>query len=116
MTADAPEVPPGYVVTRDTPTVDRAERQDNRFDACVLAETPRAARRARRDLAAHRGAACNQLRAHLDGCFPGAVGLFAELDSPISLAFPHRKLDAEIAGQLALHADILARAWLPVTA
>ncbi|MGH3305138.1 MAG: transposase, partial [Streptosporangiaceae bacterium] len=35
----------------------------------------------------HRVAACNQLRAHLDGAFPGAAGLFADLDSPISLAF-----------------------------
>ena len=29
----------------------------------------------------------NQLRAHLQNVFPGAVGLFADLDSPISLAF-----------------------------
>jgi hypothetical protein len=27
------------------------------------------------------------LRAHLPNAFPGAVGLFAEIDSPISLAF-----------------------------
>ena len=43
--------------------------------------------RARRDLVAHRVAACNQLRAHLAVAFPAAVGLFYELDSPISLAF-----------------------------
>jgi transposase len=43
--------------------------------------------RARRDLVGHRVAACNQLRARLDGAFPGAVGLFADLDSPVSLAF-----------------------------
>ena len=43
--------------------------------------------RARRDLVAHRVAACNQLRAHLQTAFLGAVGLFADLDSPISLAF-----------------------------
>jgi len=47
----------------------------------------RSAVRARRDLVAHRVAVCNQLRAHLHGCFPGAAGLFAELDSPVSLAF-----------------------------
>jgi transposase len=84
-----------------------AGNKDDRFDAYVLADTLRtdrarlrplepdspatvtlrAAVRARRDLVAHRVAACNQLRAHLQGCFPGAVGLFAELDSPISLAF-----------------------------
>jgi integrase len=32
-------------------------------------------------------AVANQLRAHLRNTFPGAVGLFAEIDSPISLAF-----------------------------
>jgi transposase len=30
---------------------------------------------------------CNQLRAHLALVFPAAVGLFADLDSPVSLAF-----------------------------
>ena len=84
-----------------------AGNKDDRFDAYVLADTLRTDRarlrplepdapatvtlrsavRARRALVAHRVAACNQLRAHLQGCFPGAVGLFAELDSPISLAF-----------------------------
>jgi transposase len=84
-----------------------AGNKDDRFDAFVLADTLRADRarlrplepdtpatvtlrsavRARRDLVAHRVAACNQLRAHLQGCFPGAVGLFADLDSPVSLAF-----------------------------
>jgi transposase len=84
-----------------------AGAKDDRLDAFVLADalrthrarlrplavdtpaTPalRAAVRARRDLVAHRIAACNQLRAHLAVAFPGAVGLFAELDSPISLAF-----------------------------
>ena len=84
-----------------------AGAKDDRFDAFVLADvlrtdrarlrplvvdTPataalRAAVRARRDLVAHRIAACNQLRAHLAVAFPGAVGLFAQLDSPISLAF-----------------------------
>jgi transposase len=84
-----------------------AGNKDDRFDAFMLAGTLRTDRarlrplapdgpatvtlrsavRARRDLVAHRVALCNQLRAHLQGCFPGAVGLFAELDSPISLAF-----------------------------
>jgi transposase len=84
-----------------------AGNKDDRFDAYVLADTLRTDRarlrpltqdseatrtlratvRARRDLVAHRVAVCNQLRAHLQGAFPGAVGLFAELDSPISLAF-----------------------------
>src|SRR5204863_3258927 len=83
-----------------------AGNKDDRFDAYVLADTLRTDRarlrpltpdspatialratvRARRDLVAHRVAVCNQLRAHLARVFPGAVGLFAELDSPISLA------------------------------
>jgi transposase len=46
----------------------------------------RRACRARKDLVRHRVAAANQLRAHLRNVLPGAVGLFAELDSPISLA------------------------------
>jgi transposase len=81
--------------------------KDDRFDAYVLADTLRTDRarlrplvpdspetltlrrlcRARRDLVAHRVAAANQLRAHLRNVLPGAVGLFAAIDSPISLAF-----------------------------
>jgi transposase len=84
-----------------------AGAKDDRFDAFVLAgvlrtdrarlrplvvDTPataalRAVVRARRDLVAHRIAVCNQLRAHLAAAFPGAIGLFALLDSQISLAF-----------------------------
>jgi transposase len=81
--------------------------KDDRFDAFVLADTLRtdrarlrplvpdtsatlalrAAARARRDLVAHRVAACNQLRAHLAVAFPAAAGLFFDLASPISLRF-----------------------------
>ena len=81
--------------------------KDDRFDSYVLADTLRtdrarlrplipdtpatitlrAAVRARKDLVAHRVAACNQLRAHLAVAFPAAVGLFHELDGPLSLAF-----------------------------
>lgn len=84
-----------------------AGNKDDRFDAFVLADTLRTDRarlralvpdtpptvalrracRARRDLIAHRVGAANQLRAHLRAVFPGAVGLFADIDSPISLAF-----------------------------
>jgi transposase len=84
-----------------------AGNKDDRFDAFVLADTLRTDRarlraltpdseatvalrrtcRARKDLVGHRVAVANQLRAHLRNAFPGAVGLFAELDSPISLAF-----------------------------
>ena len=84
-----------------------AGNKDDRFDAFVLADTLRTDRarlhpltpdtpatvtlrqscRARKDLVGHRVAVANQLRAHLKIVFPGAVGLFADLDSPISLAF-----------------------------
>jgi transposase len=84
-----------------------AGNKDDRFDAFVLADTLRTDRarlhpllpdtpatvtlrqtcRARKDLVTHRVAVANQLRAHLKTVFPGAVGLFAALDSPISLAF-----------------------------
>jgi transposase len=84
-----------------------AGAKDDRFDSFVLADALRtdrtrlrplvpdtaatialrAAVRARRDLVAHRVAACNQLRAHLAAAFPAAAGLFHDLDSPVSLAF-----------------------------
>jgi transposase len=84
-----------------------AGNKDDRFDAFVLADTLRTDRarlrpltpdseatvalrracRARKDLVSHRVAVANQLRAHLRNVFPGAVGLFAEIDSSISLAF-----------------------------
>ena len=84
-----------------------AGNKDDRFDAYVLADTLRTDRarlrplvpdteptialrracRARKDLVKHRVAAANQLRAHLRNVFPGAVGLFADIDSPITLAF-----------------------------
>ena len=87
-----------------------AGNKDDRFDAYVLADVVRTDRRrltpltrstpttralrttvrARRDLVEHRVAAANQLRAHLQNVFPGAVGLFAALDSAISLAFLER--------------------------
>jgi transposase len=43
--------------------------------------------RAREDLVGARVALCNQLRAELERFWPGPVGLFQKLDSPISLAF-----------------------------
>ncbi len=84
-----------------------AGNKDDRFDALVLADvlrtdhhrlrplapdspatvTLRSTCRARKDLISHRVALTNQLRAHLQGVFPGAVGLFRDLDSPISLRF-----------------------------
>lgn len=46
--------------------------------------------RARKDLVETRVAVANQLRAHLRIVFPGAVGLFRDIDSPISLRFLER--------------------------
>jgi transposase len=87
-----------------------AGNKDDRFDAFVLADTLRTDRarlrplvpdapatltlrracRARKDLVGHRVGVANQLREHLKRVFPGAVGLFADIDSPISLAFLSR--------------------------
>jgi len=84
-----------------------AGNKDDRFDAFVLADTVRTDRarlrplstdspptvtlrmtcRARKDLVGHRVALANQLRAHLQIAFPGAVGLFRDIDSAISLRF-----------------------------
>jgi transposase len=50
----------------------------------------RALVRARDDLVAERVALANQLRAQLEGYWPGAVALFCEIDSPIALAFVKR--------------------------
>ncbi|GIE83511.1 IS110 family transposase [Actinoplanes philippinensis] len=84
-----------------------AGNKDDRFDAYVLADTVRTDRRrltpllldgeatialrklcrARKDLVAHRVAATNQLRAHLQTALPAVIDLFRDLDSPISLRF-----------------------------
>lgn len=84
-----------------------AGNKDDHFDAFVLADTLRTDRarlhplvpdspatvalravvRARKDLIAHRVSMANQLRAHLKAVFPGALGLFENLDSAISLKF-----------------------------
>ena len=103
--------------------------KDDRFDAFVLADALRTDRarlrplvpdspgvlalreavRARKDLVAQRVAACSRLRAHLETAFPGAVGLFAVLDSRLSLAF----LDAFPSREAAARLDEAAvAAWL----
>ncbi len=87
-----------------------AGNKDDRFDAYVLVDTLRTDRarlrplvpdtdatlalrrtcRARKDLVGHRVAVANQLRAHLRNVLPAAVGLFADRNSAISLAFLDR--------------------------
>jgi transposase len=106
-----------------------AGNKDDRFDAFVLADvlrsdghrlvslTPdssatiglRALVRARKDLVKHRIALGNQLRANLLAAFPGAVGLFAEIDSPISLTFLTRFPSADRAAWLS---EKRMAAWL----
>ena len=94
--------------------------KSDRFDAFVLCELARtdhhrfrvlepdsdqtkalqALCRGREDLVKARQALCNQLRAELERFWPGPIGLFADLDSQISLAFlehypsPARRPDA----------------------
>ena len=85
-----------------------AGNKDDGFDAYVLADALRTDRarlrpltrdsdatvtlrmtvRARQDLVAARVAMANQLRAHLQTTLPGAIGLFRDIDSPITLAVP----------------------------
>jgi transposase len=50
----------------------------------------RALSRTRKDLQEARVALCNQLTAQLERCFPGAIGLFRELHSPVAIAFLRR--------------------------
>lgn len=56
--------------------------------------------RARKNLVATRVALANQLRAHLRVVFPGAVGLFCDIDSAINLCFLERFPSAIRAGWL----------------
>lgn len=60
----------------------------------------RALTRTRKDLVESRVALVNQLRAQLELCFPGAVGLFADLDSDVSIAFLRRYATATAAARL----------------
>ena len=50
----------------------------------------RALSRTRKDLVEARVALVNQLTSQLEGCFPGAIGLFHELPSPTAVAFLRR--------------------------
>jgi transposase len=92
------------------PRFSAAGGKSDSFDAFVLAELARtdahrfrivvpdsdatkalrALSRAREDLVAHRVALANELRAQLESFWPGATGVFADIDSPIALAFLKR--------------------------
>ena len=97
-----------------------AGNKDDAFDAYVLADVLRTDRarlrpltrdsdatvtlrmtvRARQDLVHARVAMANQLRAHLQTTFPGAIGLFRDIDSQISLRFLTRFPDQDKADWL----------------
>jgi transposase len=106
--------------------------KSDRFDRFVLCELARTDRhrfrllepdldetkalralvRAREDLVSARVALANQLRAELGRFWPGPVGLFAEIDSPISLAFLTRypsPVDARGLGEKRLAAFLKAQ-------
>jgi transposase len=92
------------------PRFSAAGGKSDGFDAFVLAELARtdshryrvlvpdsdatkavrALTRAREDLVGHRLALANELRAQLECFWPGAAQIFAEIDSPIALAFLRR--------------------------
>jgi transposase len=60
----------------------------------------RALSRTRKDLQKARVALCNQLTAQLERCFPGAVGLFADLHSATAIAFLRRYPTSQAAAEL----------------
>lgn len=92
------------------PRFSAAGGKSDSFDSFVLAELARTDRhrfrvlvpdsdqtkalralsRAREDLVEHRVALANELRAQLECFWPGAAQVFAEIDSPIALAFLRR--------------------------
>jgi transposase len=92
------------------PRFSAAGGKSDGFDAFVLAELARtdshrfrvlvpdtdatkalrALTRAREDLVGHRVALANELRAQLECFWPGAAHVFADVDSPIALAFLRR--------------------------
>jgi transposase len=70
--------------------------------------------RTREDLVAVRVHLANQLRAQLDCCWPGAARIFADIDSPIALAFLARypsPVDARGLGPKRLHGFLTRNAY-----
>jgi transposase len=86
-------------VLADVLRTDRRRLHPMRTDS---AETKalRALTRTRKDLVEARVGLVNQLRAQLELCFPGAIGLFANLDSAVSIAFLRRYRSAVAAEKL----------------
>lgn len=75
----------------------------------------RALVRGRDDLVDQRVALANQLRALLDGFWPGAAAIFADIDSPIALAFLRRYPTPDSAARLGSKrlASFLAQHFYP---
>jgi transposase len=108
------------VVKASRPRYSSAGRKDDSGDAFLLADllrtdghrfrslcplsdqtrTLRALVRGRDDLVAQRVALANQLRALLERFWPGAGGIFADVDSPIALAFLARYPTPQSAARL----------------
>jgi transposase len=111
-----------------------APGKDDHFDAMVLCELARTDRhrlpalapsgdetlalralmRTREDLVAARVALANQLRSQLQTLWPGAERIFAEIDSPIALAFLARypsPKDARTLGAKRLESFLARRAY-----
>jgi transposase len=86
-------------VLADVLRTDRPRLKPLRLDSSET-KALRALTRTRKDLVEARVALMNQLRAQLELCFPGAVGLFHELDSPLSIAFLRRYPTAAKAARL----------------
>ena len=81
---------------------------------CDQTKALRALTRAREDLVGARVALANQLRAELERFWPAPIGLFAHLDSPISLAFLARypsPSDARGLGEKRLEAFLKAQRY-----
>lgn len=111
-----------------------AAGKNDRFDAMVLCELARTDRhrfpalapcgdetlalrtlvRTREDLVKARVALANQLRAQLEAFWPGAARIFADVDSPIALAFLERypsPTDARGLGERRLEGFLARRAY-----
>jgi transposase len=93
-------------------------RTDGRRWPSLQADSPatvalRSLVRARTALVANRVGTANQLRAHLDGVFPGATTIFHEIDSAICLSFLERFPTEEKAAWLS---EKRLAGWLEATA
>lgn len=97
--AGAKSDPGDAYVLADVVRTDRHRLHPMRQDAPDT-KALRALTRTRKDLIEARVGLVNQLRAQLELCFPGAIGLFKDLDSAVSVAFLRRYPTATAAATL----------------